>query len=216
MRKLFQITLPDEPYKTATTKNQKVDCMYVGPRYMVLCIDSATNLVKYVGRRADTIEEAELDNHVEDDHYHVLLDASVNTFEAAYLTGLYEHGEVADYTETLPTKNAAGEFETYTYHYDDYRGIIGQIYWNQVLYYNPSNKTFNPPARREHATDWDAVVQTTKNSAVEIRKMLEVNDYFPAQLAAINEYLDWVDTFEEKYADVDHWKVPFPPYPTVD
>jgi len=219
MRKLFNVILPDEPYKNPPTfaLNKTVECMYNGPRYIVCCVNTDTDDIHYVSGRYENTEDFDLADHKEDGDHHkfFVFDASENPLECAYLTHTYTHGPVQNFQTTLTTKDADGKFETYEYVYDDNNGILGHAFFQGTLKYN-SKSGFSGPQRRVHALGddgWDQVLASIKHQAVEIRKAIQVNDYFPAELEEINAYLEWCDLFEEKYADVDHWKIPFPKHP---
>ena len=111
MNKEFTAVYPDEPYKVTTKLNNTIKCVYLGRRYVLVRVNAADGTVFCVDRQSDSAEEIETFKVQEEGHFSVVLDAEVNTFEAAYLTNLYEHDDVPNYKETLPNG------ETYEYNY---------------------------------------------------------------------------------------------------
>ena len=107
--KNFTIPLTDEPYVDTTALNRTHAATYTGPRYLKIVIDSETKYVERIVSGADTLDEI---NNIfvaqEPEKTYAILDANTHTFEAAYLSGLYNTGVVENYTETLPTQDAEG------------------------------------------------------------------------------------------------------------
>ena len=111
MIKNFTFTLPDGPYLTTTENGQTVNCTYNGAKYLCLCVNNQTKMVRNVERTGETIAELDMDNQIEDGHFFVVLDASVNPLQAAYLTHDYTHEEIEDIEETLTDADG----ETFTF-----------------------------------------------------------------------------------------------------
>lgn len=218
MRKTFTTILPDEPYKTATTKNITVECTYDGPRYMLLRIRESDGFIFSIDRLEDELAEIEkfrIEPHKLQDEgmYQVLLDAMENTWEAAHLTGNYTHEPFADYVETLPTG------ETYTYHYDDESCAVEQPYYVNDMHYDKGTNTYKRPRRRVHAVSKADFAASIAGNLKHVQEMLdEQSEKFTAEdLVAIREYRDFLASVPTKYiaAGVDHWKIPFPPIPKL-
>ena len=205
MRKFFTFKISDEPYKTTTNLNKTVDAIYEGPKFLALCIDISTNEIKYIARSGETEEELQLTNLIDDDPNteFIVLDASVKTFEAAYLTGYYTHDPIPDHIETLPT----GETWTYTFS----GGCITQNYFGQDMFY--VNGEFTTPRFREHAITRETMFSGIQNTINMINSSLANNDYKPEEQQAIEEYKSWLSNLETTYPNIDHWKLPFPPSP---
>jgi hypothetical protein len=203
MRKFFTFKISDEPYKTTTALNKTVQATYTGLRFLALCVNEQTGWINYVARMAETQEELSMATMVDDDPatIFVVLDASEKTFEAAYLTHNYENEDVADYVEVLP--NNLG---TWTYSYTG--GSIEQNYYSFDIRY--INGEFTTPRFREHAVTRESVIDSSVNSAKMVRKALADNDYTDEQKTALEEYASWLENLKTAYADVDHWKIPFP------
>ena len=208
MRKNFTFKLPDEPYKTTTALNKTVNAVYTGPRFLALCVIDATGEIKYIARRGETEADLNLSTLVDDDPAtsFVKLDAGVNPFEAAYLTSQYETEEVQDPSFTYT--DADGDEHTWSYHYDDFTGSIGQSFYSQDIKY--VNGAYTAPRYREHATDRATVIASCLTIANTVENSLANNDYSAEDQAALEEYVLWLRDVDRKYAGIDHWKIPFP------
>jgi len=219
IRKTFQIVLPDEPYKAAATGINTINAVYEGPRYglaRVECTNTPVDIVHNIARFGDTIESLDVELHVEENHEFLVIDATVNPFEMAYLTGMYTHDEIENPTFTvteaagvLPGLN--GRTSTYTYHYSGTEGALGAIYYNSDLglKYNWDTQTFIEPTRRVHAVKRAEFFAGYKQFAANIRNSVEENDYDPVDEARILKHAEWLDHLEELYPDTDHWKISF-------
>lgn len=205
MRKFFTFKISDEPYKTTTSLNKTVDAIYEGPRFLALCVYDPTGEIRYVARAGEDQADLQMDSLVDDDPdtTFIVLDASTKTFEAAYLTGSYTHDPIPDYVEQLPTGG------TWTYTYSG--GGITQNYYGQDLFYIDGE--FTTPRFREHALAKDSVFAGTVNTVSRINASLAANDYTDAERQAVEQYRDWLSSISTVYADVDHWKIPFPANP---
>jgi hypothetical protein len=205
MRKFFTFKISDEPYKTTTSLNKTVDAIYEGPKFLALCVHTPTGEIRYISRSGETEDELQMSNLIDDDPdtEFVVLDASENTFEAAYLTGNYTHDPIPDYTEVL----ASGE----TWNYSFSGGGITQNYYGQDMLY--LNGEFGTPRFREHAVTKASVIQGAKNLLAMITTSLSANDYNESERQELENYKNWLMTIETVYADVDHWKIPFPANP---
>jgi len=205
MRKFFTFKISDEPYKTTTSLNKTVDAIYEGPKFLALCVHTATGEVRYIARSGETEDELQMSNLVDNDEdtEFIVLNASEKTFEAAYLTGTYTHDPIPDYIETLPTG------ETWTYSFSG--GGIAQNYYGQDLLYLDGE--FGTPRFREHATNRESVLQGAANLVIMITKSLDENDYTSEEKAKLEEYKTWLSTINTAYPNIDHWKLPFPANP---
>jgi hypothetical protein len=211
MRKAFVTIMPDEPYKTTTSKNITVDCVYTGRRYLLIRLNNDGTMF-CLERAEETLEQ--LENYKLTDEqlaaekqFQVIMDAEVNTWEAAHLTHDYEHSEVPDPTFTMPSG------ETWTYHYDDFHGALDQPYYVNDMRYDRSTRTWIRPRYRVHAITkesfWAGLADQTKR----YEEAATSSAYLPEQLAKIKEHRDWLKSAPTKYAGVDHWKIPYPVAP---
>lgn len=213
--KNFTIPLADEPYVDTTALNNTYAATYKGPKYIKVAIDSTSKVVERVVSSADTM--AELDQMftpTEANHTYHVMDASTHTFEAAYLTGMYDTGPVENYTETLPTRNAAGEFETFTYGWDDNTGMIQQQYF--ILDMKYENGNFIRPRFRVHALTRASFLASMQVQIASITTALESNQELTDEARGqLETYKTWLENLPVKYANVKHWKIPFVlPVPT--
>lgn len=209
MRKFFTFKLSDEPYKTTTALNKTVDAIYEGPRFLALCVHTPTGEIRYISRAGDQEVDLDMSNLVDDDPdtEFIVLDANEKTFEAAYLTHQYQHDPIPDYVENLPNNRG-----TYTYAYSG--GGIAQNYYGQDMFYREGEYT--TPRFREHAVTRESVLQGAQNLVEMITKSLAENDYTAQERTEIEEYKSLLLSFSgPEYAEIDHWKLPFPANPPM-
>jgi len=215
MRKPFVTILPDEPYKTSTSKNITVDCVYTGPRYILVRIENKDGHVFCVDRKGDTLEEIEpfkLSDEAlaYEDHRQVILDGEVHTWEAAHLTHEYTHESVPNYVETLPTG------EVYEYYYDDEHGGLAQPFYTNDMYYKEETNEWIRPRMRTHAISRQAFFQASATSIPAMEEAVASGKYHGEQLAEITAFRDFLKNLDVTYAGVDHWKIPFPVHPNMN
>lgn len=208
MRKNFVMVLPDEPYKVTTNKNIQVPCIYKGSRYLLVRMNN-DGTVFCLEKQAETLEELEnfkipAEHLKEEGHWQIVLDAETHTMEAAYLTHDYEHGEVADYKEVLPTG------ETWEYYYADYVGVVEQVLYTNDLSYDKATKTWIRPRYRSHALTRNQFMESMASQAATYKAAMDSGTYLPDHLAEIKKHYEFVSSVPTKYAKVDHWKIPFP------
>jgi hypothetical protein len=200
IKKQFTFVLPDEPYKQTTKKKLTVDATYEGARFLVCRVNNDTKVVEGVIRSVDSADDT--GTIVEEGYTALVIDATVNPFEAAYLSGDYSHGEIADPTFTNP------DGSTWTYHYTDGTGGIHQAFFMHTLKYVGGK--FVGPEYRYHATTFEEVVRTSLMLAGNVRESLANRPYDAAERAKLEEYAAWLENLETAYKGVDHWKIPFP------
>jgi hypothetical protein len=209
INKNFTIPLADEPYLDTTTLNKSHAATYTGPKYLKIVIDSATKYVERVVAGADTLDELNASNVPQEPekNYHIL-DANTDTFEAAYLTGLYNTGVTENYTETLPTIDAEGNPETWSYTWDDNTGMIAQQYFNLDLKF--VSGVFVKPRFRTHALTRESFLASMQTQITNITNALENNETLTDEARAqLETYVTWLENVPTKYAAVKHWKIPF-------
>jgi len=212
MRKTFIHTLPDEPYKTTSHLNKTVQCEYNGPRYHVVRIMEKDGVVMNIERSGEDKEA--LEATIVDDgpiYDFFVLDAQTHTWEAAFLSHAYEHGEVPDFEETLPTG------EKYTVEFLDGHGIVEQWHPLNAMKYDKSSGVFTKPPFITHPITKSEFWESQANTLKEIEKLLERNSsaYSPKQVADLTAYKDFLVGVKATYGNVDHWKIPFPKFPDL-
>jgi uncharacterized protein (UPF0305 family) len=209
INKNFTIPLADEPYVDTTALNKTHAAAYTGNRYLKIVIDSETKYVERIVAAADTLND--INNAFvaqEPGKTYEILDANTHTFEAAYLTGMYDTGVTENYTETLPTKDAEGADETWSYTWEDNTGMILQQYAGRDLKF--VNGAYVRPRFRTHALTRESFMQSMQQQISNINAALENNTTLTEetreQLAA---YVTWLENLPTKYANIKHWKIPF-------
>jgi len=209
INKNFTIPLADEPYVDTTALNKTHAAAYTGNRYLKIVIDSETKYVERVVAAADTLDD--INNAFvaqEPGKTYEILDANTHTFEAAYLTGMYDTGVTENYTETLSTVDAEGADETWSYTWEDNTGMILQQYVGRDLKF--VNGAYVRPRFRTHALTRESFMQSMQQQISNINAALENNTTLTEetreQLAA---YVTWLENLPTKYANIKHWKIPF-------
>jgi hypothetical protein len=207
--KNFTIPLADEPYVDTTALNKTHAAAYTGNRYLKIVIDSETKYVERIVAAADTLDD--INNAFvaqEPGKTYEILDANTHTFEAAYLTGMYDTGVTENYTETLSTVDAEGANETWSYTWEDNTGMILQQYVGRDLKF--VNGAYVRPRFRTHALTRESFMQSMQQQISNINAALENNTTLTEetreQLAA---YVTWLENLPTKYANIKHWKIPF-------
>lgn len=214
MRKAFQAVLPDEPYKTTTKKNITVDCIYTGRRFLLIRLNGDGTLFA-LEKQADTEEELEKFKMtpeqlaLDGDTWQIVMDAEIYTWEAAHITHEYEHGEIPNYKETLPTG------EVYEYIYDDFSGAITQPFYVNDIRYDLPTKTWIRPRYRVHALTRQDFFNGMANHAKFYKELYENGTYLPEAKQKIKEYYEFCESIPTKYANVDHWKIKCLPVPII-
>lgn len=210
INKNFIIPLTDEPYVDTTALNKSHPATYNGHRYLKIVIDSTTNYVDRVAIASDNLDDINSAPIPLEPgkNYHVL-DANTYTFEAAYLTGQYNTGVTENYTETLPTTDAEGNPESWTYGWDDNNGMILQQYIGRDLKF--VNGAFVKPRFRVHALTRESFMQSMQQQVTYMNNALENNDSLTDEVRSqLEVYIAFLENIPTKYAAVKHWKIPFP------
>lgn len=204
MDKSFTISVPDQPYRNSYLSNKSVDCHYIGPDFLIVAIESATNCVAVVLNCNDDINElGNIEDYNLDGHYMILLDTRQHPFESAYITRWYISEKIESYQEVLPTG------ETWIYEYNE-NAILGHIYQFQTMYYDKSTGKFSEPLLIEGPFTRESYFEGMNN---QIQQLKSVRSQFTGdELKAINNALDWLENIEKNYPNVDHWKIPFPDF----
>lgn len=218
IRQSFTIPMPNQPYVDDFSNGTTHPATYTGHRYLTFQYHKDTGLVANLINAGDTMEElGAYDAPLMENHLPITIDATEKPLLAAYLTGEYETGEVADYTEDLGTTDADGNAETWTYYWQDDKGVLAQIYRRESTYYKEVDgvMTFVGPEFRSHILSRDSFLESVANQVVSIDTELSRTDgvYNDEEKAAILAHKEWLQNVPTKYADVDHWKITFPQSP---
>lgn len=202
MRKFFEVTLPDEPFKAETTLNKKVQCLYDGPKYLLVRVEDATGKVVSSVNGSDTIDGLYAETFNEEGHSFHVLDASVNPFEAAYLSYAYTHPDIEPYVETLPNG------DKWEYNYETKTGLLSHLFKQLDLKYDGGK--YIAPERVVHGTSREDFFNGVNGLLEGLTKSLSENDFLPEEKAKLEEYKTWLSKLEKDYANIDHWKIKFP------
>ena len=213
MHKPFTTVLPDEPYKTATTKNTTVDCVYTGKRYLLVRMNNDGSIFA-LEKQSDSLEDIENFKLTDaqlaaERHFQIVMDAEVNTWEAAHITHEYEHSEVPDYKETLSSG------ETWEYHYDDFQGALDQPFYVNDLRYDRATNSWIRPRYRVHALTRDAFMSSIDSQAKDYDNAVSSGKYSGEKLESIKTHAAFLKSVNTKYANIDHWKIPYPTAPSL-
>ena len=202
MRKFFDVILPDEPFKTETTLNKKVQCLYDGPRYLLIRVDNSTDHVVGSVTGSDSLDGLNAESFNEEGHSFHVLDASANPFEAAYLTYSYTHPDIEPFEEVLPNG------EKWEYHYEPKTGVLSHLFRALGLKFN--NGKFSMPERIVHGTSREDFFTGVDGLVEGLTKSLSENDFLPEEKKILEDYKVWLTGLEKEYAGIDHWKIKFP------
>lgn len=209
MIKTFTFTLPDGPYLQTHDENNTVNCVYDGPKWLCFAVENGTHRVRNLEIAADHEEDLQFEHQIEEGHYHIKVTATDHPMIAAYFTHSYTHEEVPDIDETLT--DSEGETFTFQYHYDD-SGVMGQVSYNESVYWDPNTETFSGPQPRAHANSREETLKQFAIQADNIDANLDSPDteYSAEDEAALRAHATWLRSIPTKYADIPHWKIPFP------
>lgn len=213
MNKTITLAMPDEPYKTTTAKGETFDIVYTGPRYVLIQVDRDDHEIREM-RRGEKADEANLDPapFEQDAYAYVTIDAKESDFMtlvAAYVTGEYTHIDIPDYEETMT--DADGNEFTWNHTYEAGTGMLGHVYWNNSIKYNPETTTWSGPDIREHVNTRQSVLETSTVTAAIITAALADSDqtFSDADRANLTTYAAWLADLDRLYAGINHWKWPW-------
>lgn len=209
--KNFNIVLTDEPYVDTTALNKTHPATYTGPKYVKVQIDMESGYAEKVIFGTDDLNEmTSFDGYAkEPGKTYTVIDGTVNPFEAAYMTGMYDTGVVEDYSEDIGTTDDEGNPETWNYVWEDNRGMIGQQYMGLDLKF--VNGSWVRPRFRVHALTRESFLASLNVQINSITAALakENSTLSDADRAKLETYKTWLQNVPTKYAGVKHWKIPF-------
>ena len=213
MNKTITLAMPDEPYKTTTAKGDTFDIVYTGPRYVLLQVDRDDHEIREMGRgKLATDTNLDPAPFEQDAYAYVLVDTKADdysTLVAAYVTNEYTHIDIPDYAETI-TDADGGEF-TWNHTNENGTGMLGHIYWNNSIKYNPETSTFSGPDIREHVNSRASVLENATTTAAIITAALADSEqtFSDADRATLTTYAAWLTDLDRLYAGINHWKMPW-------
>jgi len=209
----FTIEMPNQPYVDDFSEGKTQAATYTGARYIKVQYDLSDGTVKNILNEADTLEE--LNSRpvgIMEGHAPLEIDATEHTKLAAYISGNYETGEVADYTEDLGTTDAEGNAETWSYYWNDHKGVLSQLYLRDTIKW--IDNAFQGPEFRAHAVssdEFNASVQ--RNIEKDTAELARDGVYTDEEKATIQAHKTFLESIATKYAGVKHWKIVFPSSP---
>jgi len=205
MNKPFTFILPDEPYKTTTLKNNTVNCIYTGNRFLTLDVTLEDGTINGVVDKTDIKPVVPKECRIPG-HAFIVVDALDNLVGAASVTGDYTNEDVPDFEEDVP----GGK---YTFTYSKGTGVIGLVItFPGIKFDHETNKISASFPYRIHANTRETTLNGFLSFANTIDKYLsKFPEYFSEEeTTKLKKHSDWLKTIPTVYANVDHWKIPFP------
>ena len=216
----FTVKLPDEPYSQATTNNESFDCEYTGPRYVMMQIDKDDFQVRE-GGRADKADDRSIDPSFfdRDDYNYVVVDSTASATHAmycAYVTHEYTHADIADYEENIT--DADGNEWTWTHQYEGTSGMLAHLHYMDSLLNDIVGDGWSGPTLRMHNNTRQSVLDgcQAQHETIDAALLDTSNQVLSdADRTTLVNHSAWLKVVvaDVRYADVNHWKIPFPADP---
>ena len=216
----FTVKLPDEPYSQATTNNESFECQYTGPRYVMMQIDKDDFQVRE-GGRSDKVDDRSIDPsyYERDDYNYVVVDSTASATHAmycAYVTHEYTHADIADYEENIT--DADGNEWTWTHQYEGTSGMLAHLHYMDSLLNDIVGDGWSGPTLRMHNNTRQSVLDGCKAQHETIdAALLDTSNQVlsDADRTTLVNHSAWLKVVvaDVRYADVNHWKIPFPADP---
>jgi len=216
----FTVKLPDEPYSQATTNNESFDCEYTGPRYVMMQIDKDDFQVRE-GGRADKADDRSIDPSFfdRDDYNYVVVDSTTSATHAmycAYVTHEYTHADIADYEENIT--DADGNEWTWTHQYEGTSGMLAHLHYMDSLLNDIVGDGWSGPTLRMHNNTRQSVLDgcQAQHETIDAALLDTSNQVLSdADRTTLVNHSAWLKVVvaDVRYADVNHWKIPFPADP---
>lgn len=206
----FEVNIPDEPYKVKFTQGKKVKLTYIGPRFLVISVDSSSKQVYTHEGAAESIDEINLNDYNQENKEFYTIDSQKHPLIACFLTHQYENDEYEDYEEVLPTG------ETWTYLYENH--ILGNIYSNENPVYFPETDQFSSLQLLKPSIEKSVFAKGIENKINDLEKVLddiEITETNKESIEHLKNYLEWLKNIDNNYPSIDHWKIPFPNEPRI-
>ena len=209
----FDIAMPNKPYVDDFSEGKTHPAVYTGFRWIKFQYNTETKEIANVIAEADIVDDLPMnETAVAEGYQSATLNCEENPLIASIITRNYETGEVADYEEDLGTTDAEGNAETWTYYWNDNTGVLGQIYLHGTMKYVDNN--FVMPTFRSHALSRESFLEGVNNQIAGCdHELARADVYNEEETAKITAHKAWLQAVPTKYANVDHWKIPFPSSP---
>lgn len=210
----FTIAMPNQPYVDDFSEGKTQAATYTGAKYIKVQYDLADGTVRNILNEADTLEELNARPvGIMEGHAPLEIDATVHPKIAAYLSGNYDTGPVEDYSEDLGTTDADGNAETWTYYWNDNKGVLSQIYLRDTIKWVDNN--FVGPEFRAHAVSEENFKSSVANRITQdTAELARDGVYTDEEKAEIQNHKAFLESIETKYAGIKHWKLVFPSSPS--
>tara|TARA_E500000075_G_C6828497_1_gene239078 strand:- start:28 stop:684 length:657 start_codon:yes stop_codon:yes gene_type:complete len=214
IEKAFNIAIPNQPYVDDFSDGTEHASVYNGDRYIKFQYHAETGHIVNVIGNGDTEDEMVAnEGPLMEGHLPAVLDADAAPLHAALITRHYTTGEVADYTENLGTTDAEGNAETWEHFWNDGTGLLSQIYNIETMKW--VDNAIVMPEFKTHGISRESFLEGVNQQIAACTSELARNDvYSDGEIATITAYKTTLEGIETKYADVLHWKIPFPQSPT--
>lgn len=203
MNKEFNVNLPDQPYSTEYTLGKTVTCVYEGARYLEIVVDKLSKKFKHFGSMSDDKDQIVL-SVLSDTEVAYVIDAAAYTIEVSLLLNQYRHADIDDYVEVLQTG------EEYREVYPKTTGILDFIYDRDLTYDGKkfSKLTHRKPPVTDESMRLTVAAQLSYFNALK-DEAIEIGDS-DARKQQIDKMIKWLETYEEVYAGIPAYKVPYP------
>lgn len=214
IEKAFNIAIPNQPYVDDFSDDRQHASVYNGNRYIKFQYNATTgNIVNVIGNGDTEDEMVANEGPLMEGHLPGVIDADSAPLHAALITRQYTTGEVADYSEDLGTTDADGNAETWEHFWNDGVGLLSQIYNIQTMRY--VDNAIVMPEFKTHGITRDSFFEGINQQIAACTAELARDDvYSDGEVTEITAYKTTLEGIATKYADVDHWKIPFPQSPT--
>jgi len=213
----FTVKLPDEPYSQATTNNESFECQYTGPRYVMMQIDKDDFQVRE-GGRSDKVDDRSIDPsyYERDDYNYVVVDSTASATHAmycAYVTHEYTHADIEDYEENIT--DADGNEWTWTHQYEGTSGMLAHLHYMDSLLNDIVGDGWSGPTLRMHNNTRQSVLDgcQAQHETIDAALLDTSNQVLSdADRTTLVNHSAWLKVVvaDVRYADVNHWKIPFP------
>lgn len=214
IEKAFNIAIPNQPYVDDFSGGIEQASVYNGDRYIKFQYNATTgNIVNVIGNGDTEDEMVANEGPLMEGHLPAVIDADAAPLHAALITRHYTTGDVADYTENLGTTDAEGNAETWEHFWNDGTGLLSQIYNIETMRY--VDNAIVMPEFKTHGITRDSFFEgVNQQIAACTAELARDGVYSDGEVTEITAYKTTLEGMATKYADVDHWKIPFPQSPT--
>ena len=201
MKHTFEYQYPDGPYAQTYDKGYSVEIEYDGPTYVIISVEP--NGDTSISGAGDELVEADVAGlNKEFEHY--ICSVADNPVPFCYKLGMYRVlGVIPLHIEEL------GNGDTFEFQFNN--AIIEETIDNGNVTWNNETKTFDW-SHKTHSQDRQSIVDGFIAQADQIEAMIaDPKAPIPEEkLAKYTAHIEFLRNWDETYAGIDHWKVPFP------